>query len=155
MSIEDDIALLEEVPSFRPLGREALRVLAIGAETKPVAKGEALFREGDAADAGYVVEQGSFALSRRGRNKDPIIVGPGTLLGEAALLAETKRPETATAREPSSVIRITRPLFMKMLQGYPETAERLRAIMLERVERMAAELEPVRAVLAGDERGRG
>ncbi|MEA2934524.1 MAG: hypothetical protein QOD74_1170 [Variibacter sp.] len=153
MSIEDDIALLEDVPSFRPLGREALRVLAIGAETKPVAEGEVLFREGELADAGYVVENGSFALSRTAKNKAPAIAGPGSLFGEAALLTETKRPVTATAREPSSVIRISRPLFLKMLQGYPETAERMRELMLARVERLAAEIEAVRDVLGTQNQG--
>ena len=51
-----------------------------------------------------------------------VIAGPGTLLGELALIAETKRPATATAHEPSTVIRISRSLFLKMLEGYPDAA---------------------------------
>ena len=55
-----------------------------------------------------------------------MIAGPGTLLGELALIAETKRPATAIAVEPSTVIRISRSLFLKMLEGYPEAANILR-----------------------------
>ena len=34
MSIEDDIAFIERVPTLRMLGRTALRILAIGAESR-------------------------------------------------------------------------------------------------------------------------
>ncbi len=62
MSIEDDIAFLERVPTLRLLGRTALRILAIGAESRYVHGGEALFHAGDPADGGYVIQEGSFEL---------------------------------------------------------------------------------------------
>jgi hypothetical protein len=34
MGIEDDIAVLERVPTFSVLGRDALRILAFGAENR-------------------------------------------------------------------------------------------------------------------------
>ena len=121
LSIEDDIVFIERVPTLRLLGRDALRILAIGAESRYVHKGEVLFTAGEAADCGYVVQEGSFRLESRVRGRcRTSIVGPGTLLGEMALIAETKRPATATASEPSTVIRISRSLFLKMLEGYPE-----------------------------------
>ncbi len=51
-----------------------------------------LFYAGELADGGYVVQEGSFLLEpdRPGRRR--IIVGPGTLLGELALLTDTVRP---------------------------------------------------------------
>ena len=102
------------------LGRDALRILAIGAESRYVHKGEVLFLAGEPADCGYVVQEGSFQLASRLQSwPADVIVGPGTLLGELALIAETKRPATATASEPSTVIRISRSLFLKMLEGYP------------------------------------
>ena len=82
-----------------------------------------LFHAGDAADGGYVVQEGSFELRpQRARRDGEIVAGPGTLLGELALITETKRPATAIAREPSTVIRISRSLFLKMLEGYPDAA---------------------------------
>jgi hypothetical protein len=47
MSIEDDVVLLERVPTLRLLGSEALRMLAIGSEQRNVARGDALFYLGD------------------------------------------------------------------------------------------------------------
>jgi CRP-like cAMP-binding protein len=126
MTIEDDIGFLERVPTLRLLGRGALRILAIGAESRFVTTGAVLFAAGEDADGGFVVQQGSFSLQPEAARGAEMIAGPGTLLGEAALLTETKRPATATAREPSTVIRISRALFLKMLEGFPDAAYRLR-----------------------------
>lgn len=147
MTIEDDIALLERVPTFSVLGPEALRVVAIGAESRALEQGAELFREGDPADSGYVVEEGMLVAIPKGRNPVPLTMRRGTLIGELALLTETRRPVTVSAAEPSSVMRIPRPLFLKMLQGYPEVAERLREALLVRAEQMTGDLVSVRHIL--------
>jgi CRP-like cAMP-binding protein len=146
MTIEDDISFLERVPTLSLLGREALRILAIGAESRYVHDGDVLFREGEVADAGYVVQEGSFTLASGNVRIGiaPITVGPGALIGELALLTETVRPATATATEPSSVIRIPRKLFLKMLEGYPEAAGRLREVIALRATQAMHEITNVR-----------
>ena len=146
MSIEDDISFLERVPTLSLLGREALRILAIGAESRYVHDGDVLFREGEVADAGYVVQEGAFTLvSGNARiGIAPMTVGPGCLIGELALLTETVRPATATATEPSSVIRIPRKLFLKMLEGYPDAARRLREVIALRATQAMHEIANVR-----------
>ena len=65
MGIEDDILFIERVPTLRALGRDALRILAIGAESRYVHSGEVLFIAGEAADGGYVIQEGSFRLESR------------------------------------------------------------------------------------------
>jgi CRP-like cAMP-binding protein len=58
---------------------------------------------------------------------------------------------TATAREPSTVIRISRSLFLKMLEGYPEAAYKLREQLVARAQQSVGEMRQVRAKLdAGD-----
>jgi CRP-like cAMP-binding protein len=153
MSIEDDIAFFERVPTLGLLGRTALRILAIGAENRYVHGGELLFSAGDTADCGYVVQEGSFSLiqGQGERGNDEIIAGPGALLGELALMTETTRPATAIAREPSSVIRISRSLFLKMLDGYPDAAHRLRDVFAARTDQWARDVQNVRQAL--DQRG--
>jgi len=146
VSIEDDIAFLERVPTLRILGRTALRILAIGAESRYVHDGEALFHSGDDADCGYVVQEGSFDL-RGETNAGDMVVGPGTLLGETALIVDTQRPATAVAREPSTVIRISRSLFLKMLDGYPDAAVKLREQVAARAQDSVRDLSNLRALL--------
>jgi CRP-like cAMP-binding protein len=150
MTIEDDIAFLERAPILRLLGREALRILAIGAENRYVHGGEVLFKCGEPADAGYVVQEGTFSLTADpADSKKETTAGPGALLGEIALIADVKRPVTATATEPSTVIRIPRGLFLKMLQGYPEAAQRLRDAMAEHVQEAQRDLARIRGALEG------
>jgi CRP-like cAMP-binding protein len=153
MSIDDDIAFFEQVPTLNLLGRPALRILAIGAESRYVHNGEVLFKAGDRADAGFVVQEGSFGLSIPsagfGEKRE---VGPGTLLGELALLTDTKRPVTVTALEPSTVLRIPRTLFLKMLEGYPEAAQRLRDDIAKRTEESTRDISVVRNALSAYDR---
>jgi CRP-like cAMP-binding protein len=148
MTIEDDIVFFERVPTLGLLGRDALRILAIGAESRYVHGGEVLFAMGDQADAGFVVQEGSFSLSAGGADAgEPLVVGRGTLIGELALMTETTRPATATALEPSTVLRIPRGLFLKMLDGYPGAAEKLREILTTRCDQSASDIYTVRGLL--------
>ncbi len=152
MTIEDDIAFLEQIPVLRRLGAPALRILAIGAEGYRVESGQVLFMAGDIADGAFVVQRGSFALRPLRGGEADIVAGPGTLLGESALLAETTRPATASAREDSTVLRIPRAMFLKMLEGYPEAAHRLREMIAARADQWAREMENIRAALAADQK---
>ena len=147
MGIEDDILFIERVPTLRALGRDALRILAIGAESRYVHKGEVLFMAGETADGGYIIQEGSFRLEGASKQAGELIVGPGTLLGELALICEIRRPATATANEPSTVIRISRSLFLKMLEGYPHAANVLRDQIVTRAQYALKEMSDVRSIL--------
>ena len=68
-------------------------------------------------------------------------------MGELALFTETRRPVTATAIESATVLRIPRPLFMKMLDSFPAAASKLREILATRLDQSERELGSVRAVL--------
>jgi CRP-like cAMP-binding protein len=147
MTIEDDMAFLEHIPVLRRLGAAALRILAIGAESFDVQTGQVLFSAGETADGAYIIQRGSFSLDTGKSDQSEVVAGPGTLLGESALLAETRRPATARAREDSTVLRISRTMFLRILDGYPDAALRLRELIASRADQWARELENVRAAL--------
>ena len=149
MAIDDDITFLERVPTLSLLGRQALRILAIGAETRYIHSGEVLFKRGEEADGAYVIQDGRFKLSSNDGNE--LTVGPCTLLGEVALFSETRRPATAKALEPSTVLRIPRFLFVRMLDSFPEAARKLREILAARLDQATREISNVRAVLDAQE----
>src|SRR5258708_37961358 len=125
MSIEDDVVLLERVPTLRLLGSDALRMLAIGSEQRDVARGDILFKQGDDADAGFVVQRGAFRIDDGAGAQTT--AGPGTLIGELSLVVAVRRPATAPAMGYSSVIRIARSLLQRVLQTDPGAALRLGA----------------------------
>jgi CRP-like cAMP-binding protein len=149
MTIEDDIFFLERLTIFGQLGFSALQILAIGSEARELEPGEVLFRAGDAADGGYIIQVGALRLDLPGADPagQDIVVGPGTLLGELALVTETKRPVTATAIEPSTVMRVSRGLFRKVLEGFPDAARLMRDRIAERASEATNELQAVRDML--------
>ena len=138
MSIEDDVALLERVPTLRLLGTPALRMLAIGSEQRNIGRGEMLFSAGDDADAGFIVQRGAFRIED-GSGAE-MIAGPGALIGELALINAMRRPSTAIALEHSSVMRVARSLFQRVLESDPAAARRLRDEFAARTSQIASDI---------------
>jgi CRP-like cAMP-binding protein len=149
MTIEDDIFFLERLTIFGQLGFSALQILAIGSEARELQPGEVLFTAGEAADGGYIIQEGALRLDLPGASPSDadIVVGPGTLLGGLAWGTETKRPVTATAIEPSTVMRVSRSLFRKVLEGFPDAARLMRDRIAARASEADNDLQTVRDML--------
>ncbi|MFD1333522.1 cyclic nucleotide-binding domain-containing protein [Methylopila musalis] len=148
MALEDDIRTLSRAPVLDALGHDALRLIAFSADRQTLRDGQTLFREGQRADGGYVVMSGAIDLFRgkpedgRGRR-----VEAGALIGEMALITELKRPATAVAAGAANVLRIARPLFLRLFDEYPALAETLRQRLAERVAADMADLRRIEARL--------
>ncbi|BBU61156.1 cyclic nucleotide-binding protein [Methylosinus sp. C49] len=142
MALDDDIANLRRIPLFEDFEVEALRLLTFSAETKLLRAGDALFRRGEPSDGGYILTNGSIALEKHddGRPADKVL-RPFALIGETALITETTRPVTAIAREPATILKITRALFLRILEEFPNTATRVRARVATRLTQLAQELK--------------
>ncbi|WP_374308647.1 cyclic nucleotide-binding domain-containing protein [Methylocella sp.] len=149
MALDDDVAKLARNPVFAPLSADALRLLAFSAETRPLRAGDVLFRRDEPSTCGFLILSGSIALDSAGDGAASRILRPPALIGEIALLTTTTRPATAIAREPSSVLRITQPMFRRVLSEYPESAERLRQALASRLDGFIAELERIWSRPAG------
>jgi CRP-like cAMP-binding protein len=70
-----------------------------------------------------------------------------------AMIAETDYGMTATAMTPSTVMRIPRSLFLKMLEGYPDAARRLRDHIAEEAEQSGLDLAQIHTAMSGKNRG--
>jgi CRP-like cAMP-binding protein len=145
MALDDDIGFLNKIPTFRLLGGDGLRIIAISAEAIRMNSGDLLFEEGEQADSGYVVVDGAIVLrsTQDQAGVRPTVAGPGTLIGEMALIVETRRPATASAVKPSTVWRIPRGIFMRVLEGEPRAAVALRRMISERVGSLINDLDVV------------
>jgi CRP-like cAMP-binding protein len=62
------------------------------------------------------------------------------LIGELALVVAMQRPASAVALEHSSVIRIARSLFQRVLESDPAAARRLRDEFANRTSQIARDL---------------
>ena len=134
MSLDDDIDRLGRVPILSAMNYEALRLLAFAAESCSFPAGTAIFQKGEAAEAGYLITSGTVWLgdtpaASTGAAASPAAgraVGPGTLLGEQALLSTAQRPVTAWAEDAVTAVKISRKLVARVLQEYPANAIAIR-----------------------------
>ena len=125
MALVDDINLFSQLPLFQGMGDDQLRLIAFGADRRHLAAGQTLFRERSPAECAYVVASGRFELTTldaRGASRVEAVVEAGTLLSELALVTLVERKYTAVALEDSTVIRITRALFHRLIEEYPDAA---------------------------------
>ncbi|WP_186399932.1 cyclic nucleotide-binding domain-containing protein [Stappia sp. P2PMeth1] len=153
MSLARDMELLRQVPLLAEFPDEQMRLLAFSAENVSYRDGEVLFIAGERADAGLVVASGAVLLEGEGEDRQELgSFGPGSLIGETALLVETRRPARAVAVGPTEVIRIRRALFKRMLQEFPEIARRLFEARAGRFRATAGALARVGTVLEQLER---
>jgi CRP-like cAMP-binding protein len=148
MALEDDIAALSRAPLFGQLETDAMRLIAFAAESRALKAGEVLFRKGERADGGYVVVRGAIALdAREDGSPATFIAEPGALIGQAALFVRGLRPATATAREPSGVMRISPTLVRRVLEEYPSAAGILHQALIRDLVSLSGGLERVRQQL--------
>lgn len=96
--------------------------------------GEVLFHEGDAADAMYAVTEGELAIETGGREIDTLL--PGDLLGEMAIVDDSPRSATATAKRDTEVVPIDREWFLTIVSREPRFALHLLEVAAGRVRRL-------------------
>ena len=112
--------------------------------------GQVLFRQGDVADALYILESGRLAIETRLPGDDSAALSPilpGEVVGEFALLDDAPRSARVTASEPSNGLRISRARFQALLAdaqpGTVQLAASLRRLVAARTRatlaRIAAE----------------
>ena len=145
MALDDHIRILSGVRLFEGFAQDQLRLLAFGAEAMSVSAGKKLYREDDDADSAYIVIRGKVSLYREqeGDRVEVSTGGPGTVLGEMALIADSRRLTSADAATDAEVLRINRSMFRRILEEYPETAERLRTQIIEDLQALIRRIEAV------------
>jgi CRP-like cAMP-binding protein len=148
MALEDDILVLSRAPLFGVLEMDAIRLIAFAAETRALKAGEVLFRKGERADGGYVVVRGSLALDAREDGSPATFVAEeGAVVGQTALFLRGARPATATACEPSAVMRVSPTLVRRVIEEHPHSAGLLHQALLRDLVGLSGGLERIRQQL--------
>lgn len=146
MALKDDIKLLSSVPLFSSMSGEQMKLIAFGAERVHLGDNDVLFHPGEPADCAYLVANGRIALmqtNRFGENSIVASAGAGTLLSELAMISDIDRKYTAVARQETELLRITRVLFHRLLEEYPEVGATIEARIRENFLALAAQVEAV------------
>ena len=98
--------LLTTFPLFEGFTANGTKRLIDAGEVKELAAGELLLSEGEAADFAVVILTGKVEVfvEREGKKFVLTEAGPGTILGELALLCGIPRSASARAKENSTVL---------------------------------------------------
>ena len=145
MALEDDLRNLSRAPFFASLEPDARRLVAFSAETRILRAGDVLFRKGEPSDGAYVLMQGAIFLETQDNGEADFEVSlPYSLIGELALISNTNRPATAIARQPTTVLKIPRHLFHRVLSEYPSSAMALRQMIETRLADFNQHLDKLR-----------
>jgi CRP/FNR family transcriptional regulator, cyclic AMP receptor protein len=132
----DWISVLGEVPLFAGLSRRHLNKVAGVTTVRRFHNKTAIVREGENAEALYVVLDGAVSVRRRGL--PDLSFGMGSVFGEMSLLDKGPRSATVVAEGPVACLVIPQPRFLKMLRTEP-------AIALALLRELAARLRAVQA----------
>ena len=139
MALADDIRVLSQAPVFSSLSEEALRLVAFGAEKKVLVPGQMLFQEGAPAESAYIVVSGRIAVHASGMREAERFVEPGALLSELGLITRVERKFSAIAETEVEVMRITRALFRRLIEEYPEAATVVEDRIRDNIAQLAAQ----------------
>ena len=106
------------------------------AKSQLLAEGEVLFEAGDVADGCYRLEQGLLKVSitsPQGDERILTILGPGSIVGELAIIDGLPRSATVVAIRDCKLSFISREAFVSCLREYPEIYSDLVAILVSRL----------------------
>jgi CRP-like cAMP-binding protein len=106
-------------------------------------KSQAIFSQGDPADALFYIQKGKIQLkvvSKQGKEAIIAILGPGDFFGEACLAGQKLRIATAEAFTPCSIVRIEREATIAVLRSEPAFSELFVSYLLSRNIRIEEDL---------------
>ncbi|NWG23577.1 MAG: cyclic nucleotide-binding domain-containing protein [Pseudorhodoplanes sp.] len=130
--------LLRSVSAFRDLSPEIMRGIAETLHLIPVPRGELLMRQGEDADALYLVVSGRFEVYLQGR-EDPLgEIGAGSSMGEIAFFSGGKRTASVKAERDSLVLRLDRADFDRVAAATPAIWRIVTATLARRLSEMTA-----------------
>jgi CRP/FNR family cyclic AMP-dependent transcriptional regulator len=125
-------------PILAALNDDEARHLLARSTVRRFSAGTALFYKDDPGDGLYGVLAGRVVISVGSETGKELILnlfGPGEFFGEIALLDGKGRTGTATAREDSELLFLSRAVFLPFLKQQPEIAFRIIALLCERLRR--------------------
>jgi len=136
MDLIEKVFLLQKIDLLQDAQSGHLALLASIAEEVEANRGTVLIHQDEPTDALYLVISGSVEL--RGAADQVIEAGDGRAFGTWALIDEAPSLVTATTREPSRLLRITRRDFYDLLADHSELALGLLQGLARRVRTLVA-----------------
>lgn len=119
--IDSVLPALRKVALFQELPDAELIVLTRQVTRMSVARGQAIFEEGDPGDGLYIVADGHVGIGRQNPDGDELLLAvyePGEYFGELALFDRGPRSAGARAIDDCTVLFLSRTAFHEFIEGH-------------------------------------
>jgi CRP-like cAMP-binding protein len=123
--------------AFNMLGSS--KILGAESTTQEYQSGDAIFEQGDKADAIFYIQKGHAKLtvvSPGGKKAVIAILRRGDFFGEGCLTSQSLRTSTATSIRPSTITRVKRTAIVRILRQEPAFAKLFISHLLFRIGRI-------------------
>lgn len=126
MQLDDAATILGRADFFEVCDAEQRRLLAFASERKRFRPNTVIYQAGDVPEGAHVLISGTVATTQEGGDDNPFLVhDTGAVLGAMALVVAKPRPVTVKAVDAVETLFVPRAAFMKLVQQYPDLAQRV------------------------------
>jgi CRP/FNR family cyclic AMP-dependent transcriptional regulator len=136
VSLLQEYELLRRVPFFAEIEPARLKLLAFMSERVGFDPGKPLCRQGDRADAAYLIIEGEADIIVE-TPSGPLRIatlGANDIVGEMAILCDVPRTATVMAKTRLVALRIAKDPFMRMVREFPTMAVSIMRELAHRLE---------------------
>jgi CRP/FNR family cyclic AMP-dependent transcriptional regulator len=142
--LERDVETLRKIPLFTGLPTARLKLIAYTAEVMEFAPGETIVRQGDPADAVYILTEGEAEVLLQdvdGHEMKLATMGRHSLFGETAVIGKGRRTATVRARDRVVTFKISAEVFLDLVRQSPEISMQVMTVLAQRLESTSARLQ--------------
>ena len=136
--LQDEVDLLRSIPMLANMPNNKLKLLAFASDQVTYSDGELLFKQGDDADAAYIVVTGTadVLVSSDASSKESKVaeLGPNSFVGDMAILCDIPRTATIRANTRMETLRIKKEHMIDMMKDSPDLTM---SVLRELVQRLA------------------
>jgi CRP/FNR family cyclic AMP-dependent transcriptional regulator len=125
MSLNEEVELLRSIPLFANIEPSKLKLLAFTSERLKFQAGQTLMHQGEMGDAGFVIVDGTADVvieTQDGTSLTVAQVGRNVFVGEIGILCDVPRTATITATTELDTVRISKDVFMRLVNEFPSMA---------------------------------
>ena len=143
MSLNEEVELLRQIPLFSNVEPAKLKLLAFTSERVTFGLGQMMVQQGDTGDAAYIIIEGDadILIDTPDGPIKVATVGRNAIIGEIAILCDVPRTATVQAKTQLVTLRITKDLFFRLVNEFPQMAVEIMRELARRLERTTAQLQ--------------
>lgn len=147
MSVRSRVELLRQIPLFSDAADAHLQLLAFAMERVSIPAGRQLIVVGEQRKTAYIIADGSAKIEYPTSGDAPQLIGTGACVGELSMLADLPYGFTVVALTDLDCLQLTRDLFYRVAEEFPDFAEITLEAITRRVDTTSRDLQHVARLL--------